>query len=792
MKRTGKKRLLTLAAVLALTAVMPMSAFAEQGAGSGAYSSSGRTPLADQAASAAQADTEATPVKAAITKEKAAELARTAFKIPKEYTLQNASLNTGMLANGKRSIWNLSFIKKVNGKQKGSIDAGIEAQSGEPLSYSVYEDNPGYKPSYPPKVDREKAEALALTFSKQISPDYADKVAFDPEFGLQMRPPLNGEVSHSLRFNRIVNGISYTDNYIEAEIDGDGRVTRYNVNWDNTLTFENVKPGLTLEQATAKFKALASPALNYLIPYQAEERKPYLAYSLVPFMLDAVTGEKWNPLQSATAPNTTTSVSDKPLAAPPAGGLSLTAQQAADIVKKAFPVPAEATLTESNYSEWTDDRSDKVTANWNLGWSAKRNGHDEQVVWASVDSGTGVIKNYSGYGLTESLLQAGAKEATYEQAKSKAIDTVKKLVPHLADQLYVQDMNKADYEGKKPADIHEYYFRFQRIVHGAVVSYDNLTVSISALTGEVSNYYGEMSDFAYPSVKPAVISRDKAVQAWMNYYKVELTYASNIQLNGQPIPLEKYNVMVAAGDIPPGGFQGSEAKLVYRLAARPVDEPVFLDAATGQWREQSTGQPTELVKPKAADIEGHWAQRELELMVAYKALDLKDGKVRPNAVITRGELIKMLVLAMNSGRQPMYGVADQAGSTASASFKDVSADSTFFVYVEAALQQNLIDRGDGSFNPTGKVDREEMAELIVRALGYNSLAEHNEMFKSDFTDAAATEQKGQAAIVVGLKIMSLVGGKFEPAREVTRAEASAAFFRYLQARADLKEAPIRE
>ncbi len=79
----------------------------------------------------------------------------------------------------------------------------------------------------------------------------------------------------------------------------------------------------------------------------------------------------------------------------------------------------------------------------------------------------------------------------------------------------------------------------------------------------------------------------------------------------------------------------------------------------------------------------------------------------------------------------------------------------------------------------------------MRALGYNALANYDHIFKASFKDSAQIENKGQAAIVVGLKIMTLADGKFLPKKQVTRGEASAAFFRYLQSRAELQEAPLR-
>ena len=48
---------------------------------------------------------------------------------------------------------------------------------------------------------------------------------------------------------------------------------------------------------------------------------------------------------------------------------------------------------------------------------------------------------------------------------------------------------------------------------------------------------------------------------------------------------------------------------------------------------------------------------------------------------------------------------------------------------------------------------------------------------------------GDAAIVVGLNIMSLNDGYFAPQEEVTKAQAASAFYRFLQKRSELQEKP---
>ncbi|MNR24969.1 hypothetical protein D3C85_1420860 [compost metagenome] len=87
------------------------------------------------------------------------------------------------------------------------------------------------------------------------------------------------------------------------------------------------------------------------------------------------------------------------------------------------------------------------------------------------------------------------------------------------------------------------------------------------------------------------------------------------------------------------------------------------------------------------------------------------------------------------------------------------------------------------------MNREEMAQLIVKALGYHSLTKFDAVFNSQFADAGKLENVGDAAIVLGLQIMTLTDGYFAPQQEVTKAQAASAFYRFLQKRSELQEKP---
>ncbi len=789
MNNKGKK----LAAIL--TAAMVVSA--TPGA---AYASMSKTAMPSAAAADSASSTSSksskgseTTASTKISKSKAEQLSRQLVSIPKEYTLQGASLSTQRLAEGKQSYWSLDFVKQVNGKHMGSINTSVDANTGQLINFNSHEYNPAAKPTYPLKVDRDKAQELASTFIEQIAPDYKANIQYNTEYGVSVLPPLTGEVRHSIRYDRVIDGIPYMDNFIEVQIDSEGHVKNFTLQWDDTVKFPKLESKLSFEEAGKKLRSEAKLQLKYILPYNVNGKTaPYLSYEFAPFMIDAVTGNRLTSQYDYSYRQGTVSdqaVTAKPLGDKPKFSEPLTEEQAIAKAEAAFQLPAAKELRRSSYNENTNSNDGSTSAQWHLNWSLMDGDKEIGSASATVDAHTGAIINYYNYGQGQEEKKTVA--LTLTEAIAKAEETIKKQLPWLTHELYIVKPDPKQYENYRQGDNFDYYISFVHKVHGAVVDYDNINVGINAYTGKVSNFDAYVSTYSYPVKTPALLDKNKVVDKWMDFYRVELTYrlATQYWWNGQPIPTEKFNVLLASGELKENEIeQKSTADLVYRLVPKQLDEHVFLDAQSGEWRTYDKAVVTTLVKPKATDIDGHWAEKQLELMVAYKALDLEDGKVSPNAQVTRGELIKMLVLARNSGGPiERYSTANQE----KASFKDVAADSAYFAYVESALEQNLIDVGDGSFNPEGKVSRDDMAELIVRALGYNTLAQYEDIFKISFKDSGKVANKGQAAIVVGLKLMNLTDGKFQPEKQVTRAEAASAFFRYLQARADLQEAPLR-
>jgi hypothetical protein len=180
-------------------------------------------------------------------------------------------------------------------------------------------------------------------------------------------------------------------------------------------------------------------------------------------------------------------------------------------------------------------------------------------------------------------------------------------------------------------------------------------------------------------------------------------------------------------------------------------------------------------QPVLTDIAGHWAKAEIEKLVALGIVNgYPDRTFRPDNNITRAEFTKILVKAM--------GLAEvHAGVT----FSDVSAGLWSHGYIGAAFKAGLV-KGyeDGAFRPENKITRQEMAAMLVRAMGKEAEAQAKAGAQLNFKDAdtIAAWANGYVAVAVeqGL-VKGYPDNTFGPLRNATRAETATMAVRYLDA-----------
>ena len=191
------------------------------------------------------------------------------------------------------------------------------------------------------------------------------------------------------------------------------------------------------------------------------------------------------------------------------------------------------------------------------------------------------------------------------------------------------------------------------------------------------------------------------------------------------------------------------------------------------------------------DVDGHWAQAEIEQAVAAGWVDgYEDDTFRPERAVTRAEFVKMLLdaIRLTPGCETVNWMKENATTRDSfgwpTSYQPSLNDMndhwlTTQGWTEAALYSGLVvpsDYNNGNFQPQKPIARYEIALMVTRALGqvYGAKAAEDLNIDLPFTDSDTTLSwmKGyiRAASEAGV-VKGYPDGSFQPNEASTRAEA---------------------
>lgn len=669
--------------------------------------------------------------------------------------------------------WSFYWVKK--GKREGAVDlsynVGVNADTGEITSYSFYQQQPN-RPTYASRISYSEAQKKAEQFLARYVPAKVAETRLSVREMPVQKTPLSPHVSYTFRFVRTADGIPVPDNSAEITVNGAGQVTNYYLNWNEQIQFDTPKKVISKEEAEKLFHTGMNASLSYVLPWERQGEdspKPFLAYRN-PFdsLVDAGTGEL---LTLSLVPKKKTEeparVSTKKLQ-PHHSGKALAQDDAVKLAQKLFDL-SQYRLRGANYNE-KDYRGGRSV--WNLEFESKDQKQRPGFLFVSLDALTGDVYSFNKEKGYPGGKESGGQKATPEQMKAKAMEMVRSWTPGWADQLYLIDPQL-----NEPIDPYypRYAFQFQRMINGIATATGTAHVGFDAETGELVNYNLDFGKESYPAQPPKHLSKEEAVNSWLKEAEVELIYTL--------LPLKPEEAAKAKlGEA--GTVMDRKAKLVYRAAITPYEHPYVLDAVSGEWKNQVNGKPVTLHRTTPADIVGHPAEKELLLMYEYDAISPIDGKLMPEKAITRGEMIEMLMIALNNGRYfPEW-------NGRKASFRDVGNGSRYFAAVEAAVDRGILDPSDSDLNPDESISREELADMLVRGLGYRKLAQHTDMFANKLSDIGSSKARGSIIIVTALGIMEAENQRFQPQATVSRADAAVAFARFLEKRSDLEERRI--
>ncbi|WP_025027368.1 S-layer homology domain-containing protein [Caldalkalibacillus mannanilyticus] len=714
----------------------------------------------------------------ALQKEEAIKLAESLIPVPKGYKLESVYYSKSTYWEPLGS-WRLEYVKKEGQEWLGTTSYTINAKTGELMQYSSY-DYSEKEPEFPPKVAKEDAQKIAQAFIEKMASEKAKHVMLDPTIAESELPIIDSRQNYYFHFVRSHNGIPFANNGIYVEVTTEGKVSSFHLNWSENVVFPKEKVQVSFQEATDSFREIGKNQINleYINPWNSLHEEMFLAYQWNHYVsngaafVDAISGKLLNySLEEVTSSKTEFDKVSETKLDPHFKNRSteLTEKEAQEHLWKITGLKADDFVLEhSSFYSGEDGRN-----SWSFSYAPKVNKEGEyRRLHVNIDALTGQFTEFSNedYRYYERSEKEVKSSFTNEELVKKAKEGFKKFSPNTAHEaVMIKTMEPMHYiENSKVA-----YFSFTRLVNGVIDTSFNASIVIDRETGDIVGFYQYTnSNKKYPSTDN-VISKEDALEKIFSQYQVVLQY--------QAVYPEYFY------DKPKTENSTVAAKLVYQLRPPAYQEPVFLNAKTGEWHSQHSGEMIRLDRVAPTDIEKHWAKDALMLMYNYRAIDTdENGKLEPNAKIKRGEMIKMLILAVNQGR--FYGYY---GKERSASFADVGHKSEYFQYVEAAVDMNLLDRKSSSnFNPDEILTREEMAVLVAKALGYNKIAKYSDMFNLDVKDVKDIQNKGHVAIVTHLGIMSAQNEQFLPEKAMTRAEAATVFYRYLQKRAEVTETPI--
>ncbi|MDB5055644.1 MAG: S-layer protein [Bacilli bacterium] len=721
-----------------------------------------------------------------ITKEQAVEKVKALFPIFKDAKADNVQLgggNTYPVQNP--NVWNINWNFSF-GNNGYSVNSTVDSLTGELLNiylnYPLDEDNVGY---YPPKYSKEQAQQLAKEFIQKASPavplddlQMTDQMRFSSQ-------ALFGPVRYDFYFNVKMNGVISPNESIMVSLNGNGEVTSYSRN-KAAAAYPSAVPKISLQEATDQYEAGTELELQYIPVYQpyANVKDWFLGWApqlSEDVSIDAQTGDFINSsgdtIHSNGAQFSEVPKQDK-LFVPTTGNgedQQLTAEQAEGLVKGVFEIPSERKLMSQNLNTYWNDMSQQM---WNLYWTEQtpNTAFGGKQTNATVNAMTGQIMDFQGesYGpswsKTEDKIDP-AKVISHDAALEKALATVNLLYPNAAEEL---KLNVTD-PTKVPNETNPTFsFQFQRFFNKMPVTGDVVSISLDA-SGKLIGYHCSRTADLEAKVKQlkANISKEDATKKYRIATMEQLQYKSI------------------------GGYYSNSAyltpfiKLIYQRINKDIMKNGYIiDAADGEMRATYAGLSDQNLIHMPKDIDGHWAQKELETMVQYSLFTVDEaGQLNPDASISLGEWMNAIALAGNPQYAGQYTFNKNAANN-TIGFKDITDKSPFYAASQMFIQMKWLDpKQTPMLQPEQILTREKLADLLVHMLKYAKIAAVLEdKLPLDFSDSAQITNKGAVTLVTKLGLLVGIDGAFKPQDKVSKAQAASVIMRlvYLQGKLDQK------
>jgi len=676
-----------------------------------------------------------------VSREQAIAIAHRYFTIPADLGEPNVSINQ----SAEGAFWYLYWHSDEKQPDQTAIRVSVDAVTGWVTSYSFWSTSPQSRAL---SLSYTRAEARALAegwFAKLVPAEVRDSLRFADT---PMSISYYSDPVYRFRWERIEQGYPVSGEGAYIAVDArSGDLVDYTLSWQHGRTYTAPVAVLTQDEAEAALRKHLGMALmyRYFTKPGTDEGEWRLVYA--PTNTMAYVDQMGQPLNydgtvAQPAPEPVPVDPSETPYQPPAGLLDRDA---------ALAIAAAATgRTDPPSSSAYDETGTEVKQReWSFSWRSENDS-----VSATVNAETGVLTRMYFWTRDDDLLREGEEpQVSAADAQATAIAFVQKFRPDLAGRIVYRPESEQNLVLKRIA---RYHFGFGVLQNGLPVEGRNISVEVDARTGVVREFYSS-ADFGAQDEFPAaegVIGVDEALDAYLAATGVRLAWVS-LRSNDP------------AGSQPPQLLWEAEGRL-------PV---ASVDAHTGaplDWQ----GRDVVKAAQRPVDIDGHYAEREIELLWSRGVFDLDDGWFRPDDLATAAELARWIVLA--KGLQP-YPAFDFAASGAGASLALQLSRSAESPYFGAAFRSGIMRPEDfpEGFDLSGPVSRELFALWAVRAMGYGRVAEMDARIALDFADAAQVGARyhNAVALLAGFGIVAGDGeSNFHPQDPVTRGAAAKILF----------------
>lgn len=410
-------------------------------------------------------------------------------------------------------------------------------------------------------------------------------------------------------------------------------------------------------------------------------------------------------------------------------------EKAADIVLQWADIDKDLVLRSASLDK--DWRHPDVRI-WSLNWSSAAGaGESSQYLYGRVDARSGELLSFT-IGLPRG--DQGVSGLSQAEARRLAEDFLRRAQDSRFSQFQLDPDAAGGFVDTRPpvSEWPTWSFRFDRIHEGILFPGNGADITVDRVHNQVTSY---ALNWDYYTLPPAagVMGLEKANQVYLQEAPLTLTYAPYYS----------------------AAKRDTEMRLVY-LPKVPDGQPGFrmLDAIDGT-RLDNQGRPA-LTAPAGKvfnDITGNFAAKEIELLGKAGLMTEYGDSFHPGETIRLADLMRA-VLGIYQGPDMVRTMP------------------------EADVIRQSLARGwlKEEMAPESNVPRVLMAQVLIRSLGLEYLAEIPEIYRLPYRDADSIgeDTRGYAALCWGLEIIRADGVRFEPQQVITRAEAAAALVNSLR------------